>query len=71
MTRYSQNIHPKIKEKIAELVYEGITDKHIIRTQLSLFVKKELCVDTVKVPSKDQRCYFPSDKDISNHVLKV
>lgn len=69
--KYSQNVHPRIIEKIVELVREGITDKHIIRTQLSLFVRKELCIDLVKLPVVDQRCYYPSDKDITNHVLKA
>ena len=71
ITSYTQNVHPKIIEKIGELVSEGVTDKHIIRTQLNLFVRQVLCVDSVRLPSKDQRCYYPSDKDIENSVLSA
>lgn len=43
LTKYSQNIHPRIAEKIVELVSQGITDKHVIRSRLDEFVTKKLC----------------------------
>ena len=71
VTKYSQNVHPRIIDKITELVSEGITDKQVIRMQLNLFVRQVLCADTIRLPSKDQRCYYPSDKDMKNAVLKA
>ena len=63
---YSQRMNQQVAAKIAELVADGITDKQQVRTLLRRYVMHELCKDTP--PQPNDRAYFPTDHDVSNHI---
>ena len=56
VARFAQKMHPKIADKICELVSEGTT------------AVPEICPDVL--PSQSDRSYFPTN-NISNHVYLV
>ena len=66
---FTQRIHPMIVQKIHELVTEGITDTHLIKSALKLHVKS--AVDANGVIDPNDRAYNPSIKDIRNHISRT
>ena len=66
---FAQKMHPKIADKICELVSEGTTAVPEIKRILRNYVVHTLCPDIL--PSQSDRSYFPTNNDISNHVYLV
>lgn len=63
---YAQRIHPKLIEKIHELVSEGLTEVQEIKRALKHYVQHILCPD-IK-PGLTDRSYYPTSMDVRNHV---
>ena len=63
---FAQKMHPKVADKICELVSEGTTAVSEIKRMLRNYVVHTLCPDAS--PSESDRSYYPSSSDISNHV---
>ena len=63
---YAQRIHPKLIEKIYELVSEGITEIQEVKRSLKNYVQHSLCAD-IK-PDLTDRSYYPTTTDIHNHI---
>lgn len=62
----AQRINPDISKKIYELVQQdGITDIQEVRKVLNHYVRTSLCSHP---PDSDDRAYFPSSRDIKNHI---
>ena len=62
-----KTVHPMIIEKIYELVSGSITEKNVIRCMLNGVVnefKKDLGIDIQPY----DRSFFPTDRDICNHI---
>ena len=62
-----KTVHPMIIEKIYELVSGSITEKNVIRCMLNEVVsefKKHLGIDIQPY----DRSFFPTDRDICNHI---
>ena len=66
---YAQRIHPKLIEKIYELVSEGITDTQEVKRALKHYTLHELCPE--EKPELTDRAYYPTSVDIRNHVNKA
>ena len=66
---YAQRIHPKLVEKIYELVSEGITDTQEIKRALKHYTLHILCPE--QKPELVDRAYYPTNTDIRNHVYKA
>lgn len=66
MAGLTQRMNDKVALKIVELVSEGITDIHTMRTFLRQYVMTDLCKD--KPPDTNDRAYFPIDTDLRNHI---
>ena len=66
---YAQRIHPKLIEKIYELVTEGVTDIQDVKLALKHHVLHVLCPETK--PELTNRAYFPTTVDVHNHVYKA
>ena len=66
---YGQRIHPKLVDKIYELVAEGITNTQEVKRSLKHYVKHILCPDPQ--PDITDRAYYPTTGDIQNHVYKA
>ena len=65
----SQRVNPCISQKINELVSEGIVDYHEVKRTLAHYVKHVFpVVEGIDSPSEDDRAFYPSDKDIQNHI---
>lgn len=65
----SQKVNPCISKKISELVNEGMVDYHEVKRSLKHYVKHVLPVmKGIDPPSEDNRAFYPSDKDIQNHI---
>ncbi len=65
-TSYAQRVHPKLIEKIYELVSEGTTEVQEIKRALKHYVQHSLCID-VKLDVTD-RAYYPTSTDVHNHI---
>ena len=63
----AQKIHPMVVQKIHELVKEGITETHLIKSALKIFVESTINIEHAIDPN--DRAYNPTVKDIRNHVL--
>ena len=61
----SQRVHPKISQKIEDLVKEGITDVQEVKRTLRFFVKTDM---RENLPSENNRAYYPTNTDIRNHI---
>ena len=61
----SQRVHPKISQKIEDLVKEGITDVQEVKRTLRFFVKTDM---RENLPSENNRAYYPTNSDIQNHI---
>ena len=66
---YAQRVHPKLIEKIYELVFEGITDVQEVKRALKHHVTHVLCPD-IK-PDLTDRSYYPTSTDVRNHIYKA
>ena len=64
----SKRINPMVKAKIYEYVGLGATTVSFMKTMLTQFVIKTLCVNDPVQPSHHDRSYFPSKKTIQNHI---
>ena len=68
---FSHRIHPMVKAKIYQLVGSGITSCPVIKSLLDRYIIHDLCrYDTIK-PLKNDRSYFPTSRDIKNHIHKA
>lgn len=59
-------MHPKLIEKIYELVSEGLTDVQEVKRALKHYVQHNLCPE-IK-PDFTDRSYYPTTTDVHNHV---
>ena len=66
---YAQRIHPKLVEKIHELVSEGITDTPEVKKALKHYTLHVLCQE--QKPELTNRAYFPTTTDVRNHIYKA
>ena len=66
---YAQRVHPKLIEKIYELVFEGVTDVQEVKRALKHHVTHVLCPDFK--PDLTDRSYYPTSTDIRNHIYKA
>ena len=66
---YAQQTHPKLIEKIYELVTEGITEVQEVKRALKHHVLHVLCPETK--PELTDQAYFPTTVDVCNHVYKA
>ena len=66
---YAQCVHPKLKEKIYELVADGTTDVCEVKRALKYHVSNVLCPDLK--PDHTDRSYFPTATDIRNHIYNA
>ena len=66
---YSQRVHPKLIEKIYELVADGLTEAHEVKRALKNHVTNVLCPDSKPEPT--DRSYYPTTTDIRNHIYKA
>ena len=62
----AQKVHPKLVEKIHQLVSEGVTVVSEMKRALDHYVKHELCQDSP--PDPNDRA---SNNDIKNHIHRV
>uniref|UniRef100_A0AAY4B5X5 Calcium-responsive transcription factor n=1 Tax=Denticeps clupeoides TaxID=299321 RepID=A0AAY4B5X5_9TELE len=60
-------LHPRVAEKIQELVAQGHGQVYTVRKQLRRFVEREM-FKAEKVPERHNLCYFPTVNDIKNHI---
>ena len=65
-TSYAQRVHPKLIEKIYELVSEGTAEVQEVKQALKHNVQHSLCVD-VK-PDVTDRAYYPTSTDVLNYI---
>ena len=62
---YAQRVHPKLIEKIYELVFEGVTSVQEVKRALKHHVTHVLCPDFK--PEVTDRSY----SDVRNHIYKA
>ncbi|XP_078084825.1 calcium-responsive transcription factor-like isoform X2 [Mustelus asterias] len=60
-------LHPRVTEKIRELVVQGIDQVYMVRKQLRKFVERELFKPD-DVPERHNLSFFPTVNDIKNHI---
>ena len=65
----AQKVHPKVIEKIHQLVSEGVTSVQEMKRALDHYVKYDLCRDSP--PDINDRAYHPSSNDIKNHIHRA
>ena len=65
----AQKVHPKLLEKIHQLVSEGVTVVSEMKRALNHYVKYELCHDSL--PDPNDRAYHPTNNDIKNHIYRA
>ena len=63
---FAQRVNDKVAIKISELVAEGVTEIHQIRSLVRHYVPKDLCKNNP--PDCNDRAYFPTDTDLKNHI---
>lgn len=75
MEKESSNLisrmHPRLVEKINELVQKRETRVYTIRKQLRKFVETEMFESVRNVPDRHNLCYFPTVHDIQNHIFQA
>ena len=64
---YAQRIHPKLFEKVYELVSEGITDTQEVKRIL----KNYTLHTNVQKPDMSDRAYYPTSTDVHNHIYRA
>ena len=65
----AQRVHPKIVDKIHELVLEGVIDPLEVQRHLKHYVCHSLCSE--QPPDILDRAYHPELQDIRNHINKA
>ncbi|XP_071371042.1 calcium-responsive transcription factor-like, partial [Centroberyx affinis] len=60
-------LHPRVAERIRQLVAEGQHQVYSVRKQLRRFVEREL-FQCEGLPERHNLCYFPTVNDIKNHI---
>ncbi|KAH6948411.1 hypothetical protein HPB50_024244 [Hyalomma asiaticum] len=65
--KYGQTVDRSIIERINDLVQEGITSMHEVKTCLRYYVQDVLFSGKEK-PDPDCRAFYPTSKDIRNHI---
>ncbi|KAK6483225.1 calcium-responsive mRNAion factor-like isoform X1 [Huso huso] len=60
-------LHPRVAEKICELVSQGYDQVYMVRKQLRKFVERKM-FKADEVPERHNLCYFPTVNDIKNHI---
>ncbi|XP_078142412.1 calcium-responsive transcription factor isoform X2 [Centroberyx gerrardi] len=60
-------LHPRVAERIRQLVAEGQHQVYSVRKQLRRFVEREL-FKCEGLPERHNLCYFPTVNDIKNHI---
>ena len=66
---YAQRMHPKLAEKIHDLVSEGITNVQDVTRALKYYVNHTLCPGSK--PDISDRAYYPTADDIRNHIYRA
>ncbi|XP_014345621.1 calcium-responsive transcription factor isoform X3 [Latimeria chalumnae] len=66
----ASRLHPRVAEKIRELVAQGIDQVYMVRKQLRKFVERELFKPD-DVPERHNLSFFPTVNDIKNHIHEV
>ena len=65
---HTQKVHPKVAQKIIEMVTSGITDTSEVRRSLKYFVDNYLCKEIGHKPNPHDRAFYPLKQDIINHI---
>ena len=65
---HTQNVHPKVAQKIIEMVTSGITYTSEVRRSLKYFVDNYLCKEIGHKPNPHDRAFYPLKQDIINHI---
>ncbi|XP_018091654.1 calcium-responsive transcription factor isoform X2 [Xenopus laevis] len=60
-------LHPKVAEKIHDLVSKGINEVYSVRKQLRKFVERDLFKPD-DIPERHNLSYFPTVNDLKNHI---
>eukprot|EP00111_Clytia_hemisphaerica_P005170 TCONS_00014898-protein len=60
-------VHPRIIEKIHEIVQQGISEKRVVKYMLEEFVQDIQTELGIEIQESD-RSYYPTDRDINNHI---
>ncbi|KAM4626933.1 calcium-responsive transcription factor [Discoglossus pictus] len=60
-------LHPRVAEKIRELVSRGIEEVYAVRKQLRKFVERDLFRPD-ETPERHNLSYFPTVNDLKNHI---
>ncbi len=61
-----QKLHPRLAQKIMEMVSSGITDMTEIRRTLKFYVKQFLSREIGQKPHPHDKAFYP--QDIMNHL---
>lgn len=61
-------LHPKVSEKLREIVSNGEIRLYPIRNMLRRFVEKELFEDSETPPARHDLTYFPTVNDLQNNI---
>lgn len=65
---FSRRIHPKVRDKIQELVRMGKTSVAFVKGALEEYVLTDLCGKDLCKPHVEDQAYFPSKTTIQNHI---
>lgn len=65
---FAQRLHPDLKSKIYEYCKLGVTSVPFLRRVLKQFVVSDMCKTDEIQPLPHDRTYFPTRRDIQNHV---
>ncbi|MES9881483.1 MAG: hypothetical protein ABW185_11435 [Sedimenticola sp.] len=68
---FAQRLHPDLKSKIYEYCKLGVTSVPFLRRVLRQYVLSDMCKLDIIQPLPHDRTYFPSRRDIQNHVHKA
>ncbi|NXC36744.1 CARTF factor, partial [Campylorhamphus procurvoides] len=63
-------LHPRVADKIRELVSQGTEQVYAVRKQLRKYVERELFTPD-EVPERHNLSFFPTVNDIKNHIHEV
>ena len=65
---HTQNVHPKVAQKIIEMVTSVIANTSEVRRLLKYFVDNYLCKEIGHKPNPHDRAFYPLKQDIVNHI---
>lgn len=60
-------LHPRIIEKIYEIVQQGISERRVVKYMLQEYVQEIQSELGIEIQSSD-RSFYPTDRDIGNHI---